>query len=345
LFFLLIGTPLETKKRATTILDIAKRAGVSPSTVSRIINGSTPVAPEKHAAVMDAIKRLNYRPNSAAQQLVRGRSGTIGVVTQHQGSPFFAEMQLGIERGMIGSSYAPVFVSGQWHLQEELDGLNRLIERQVEALIVIGGTIPDDVLQELSESMPLLCIGRNVPGVRSIAIDNFRAAHAAVSYLIQMGHESIVHITGLLSHHDAGERLNGYRQALTDAGLSIRPELIIEGDYTEASGVLAVERLFSGSSRARFSAIFAGNDQIAAGARLALYRRGVRVPQDVSLIGFDDQQWSEYMTPPLTTIRQPAYQMGYSAVQTVLSLLNDQPMDVPTFEAELVVRESVAMRQ
>ncbi len=336
---------METKKRATTILDIAKRAGVSPSTVSRIINGTSPVAPEKHAAVMDAIKRLNYRPNSAAQQLVRGRSGTIGVLTQHQGSPFFAEMQLGIERGLIGSMYTSVFVSGQWHLQEELAGLNRLVERQVEALIVIGGSIPDEYLLELADSHPLLCIARSVPGIRSIAIDNFKAAHAAVSYLIQMGHQSIVHITGLLSHNDAVERLNGYRQAITDAGLKIRPELIIEGDYTEASGVLAIERLFSGSSRQVFSAIFGGNDQIAAGARLALYRRGVRVPQDVSLIGFDDQRWSEYMTPPLTTIRQPAYQMGYSAVQTVLGLLNDQEIDLPTFEAELVIRESVAMRQ
>lgn len=336
---------METKKRAATILDIAKSAGVSPSTVSRIINGSTPVAPEKQAAVMEAIKQLNYRPNSAAQQLVRGRSGTIGVVTQHQGSPFFAEMQLGIERGLIGSSYTPLFVSGQWHLQEEIDGLNRLIERQVEALIVIGGSIPDEYLQELAEAQPLLCIGRNVPGVECIAIDNFKAAYEAVSYLIQMRHEAIVHVTGLLSHKDAEERLNGYRQALIDAGIKIRPELILEGDYTEASGVLAIERLFSGSARPYFSAIFAGNDQIAAGARLALYRRGVRVPQDVSLIGFDDQQWSEYMTPPLTTVRQPAYQMGFSAVQTVLGLLNDQPIDVPLFESQLVVRESVAMRQ
>lgn len=293
---------------------------------------------------MDAIKHMNYRPNSAAQQLVRGRSGTIGVVTQHQGSPFFAEMQLGIERGLVGSSYTPIFVSGQWHLQEELDGLNRLIERQVEALIIIGGSIPDTYLAELAEMQPLLCIGRTVPGVRCLAIDNFKAAYDAVSYLIQMGHSSIAHITGLLAHYDAEERLNGYRRALSDAGLKIHPELIIEGDYTEASGVLAIERLFSGASRAAFSAIFCGNDQIAAGARLALYRRGVRVPQDISLVGFDDQQWSEYMTPPLTTIRQPAYQMGFSAVQAVVALLDEREPELPPFEAKLVIRESVAMR-
>ncbi|MCP4422906.1 MAG: substrate-binding domain-containing protein, partial [Chloroflexi bacterium] len=157
----------------------------------------------------------------------------------------------------------------------------------------------------------------------------------------------IAHITASVVYHesvnDIHRRLEGYQQALRDAGIEPDPRLVVEGNLQQQSGVLAVEMLLS---RGRpFSAIFAANDQMAFGARLALYRRGIRTPEDVSLVGFDDESSAAYMVPPLTTIRQPSAQMGQAAARAVLSLINGKSEDLPVFQAELIIRESVARQR
>ncbi len=158
--------------------------------------------------------------------------------------------------------------------------------------------------------------------------------------MIDYGHRRIVHITGLLSHQDSADRLAGYKQALQDSGIQIDENLIIEGDFSEQSGLLAIQALLMRGQI--FSAIFAANDQVAYGARLGLFRQGLRVPDDISIIGFDDQPGSTYMIPPLTTIRFPAVEMGQVAARAILDLLKGKSFTPPTFKAELVVRESVA---
>jgi LacI family transcriptional regulator len=159
---------------------------------------------------------------------------------------------------------------------------------------------------------------------------------------VESGHRQIAHITGLLNHNDAIDRRDGYLKALKDSGITTDPNLIIEGDFTEPSGMMATEMLLM-QGRV-FSAIFAANDQMAIGARLALYRRGLRVPEDVSIVGFDDQPPSSYMIPPLTTMQRSPLEMGEKACKALLSLIRNEPFVLPIHESKLVIRESVARR-
>ncbi len=327
---------------AVTIHDIAREAKVSPSTVSRVLNGNVPVAPEKRAAVLAVIKRLNYQPNAIAQGLVRRRTAAVGVMTQSIASPFYGAILVGIEHGLSGSGYHAIFASGNWRTDEELAALDRLSQRRVDALILLTGVLPDDRLLRFAADLPLVIIGRSIAGIddRCLRVNDFHAAYEATRYLIMLGHRRIAHIAGPSLHQDASDRRAGYQAALTEAGLAIEPQLIVEGNYTEQSGLLAMQALLSRAEM--FSALFAGNDQMAYGARLALYRNGIRVPEDVSLVGFDDQYGSAYTTPPLTTVRQPTYDMGHAAAQAILRLLDGQPPALPHFTTELIIRESAA---
>src|SRR4051812_30370028 len=183
------------KKQAVTILDIARLAGVSPSTVSRILNGTVAVAPDKTAAVMKVVEQLNYKPNIVAQGLVRGTSSTIGVLIQHLGSPFYGEMLRGVEQALIGSNYSAVFASGRWILKDELRALELLLSRRVDAMIIVGGQIPDEYIRDMAQDTPTLVVGRIIEGFQDYCmnINNFEAARNATSYLIEMGHRSIAH--------------------------------------------------------------------------------------------------------------------------------------------------------
>jgi LacI family transcriptional regulator len=323
-----------------TMQDIAARAEVSLSTVSRVLSGSARVSEKKRAAVRAAVEALNYRPNIFAQGLVKGESRTVGVLTQYISAPVLDAILHGILGGLRGSGYSPLFADGYWQPARERKSIQLLLERQVDGLIVLWGATPDAHLREVAQQVPLVVIGRRLEGLEAhcIRIDDFMGAYRATEHLIGLGHRQIAHIAGIMERDDAQQRHYGYCRALEDAGLPVDETLIIEGNYVEQSGVVATEMLFT---RGRpFSAIFAANDQMAYGARLALYRRGIRVPQDVSLVGFDDQPHSAYITPPLTTIRQPAVQMGEVAAAAILHRIRGEPYTIPQFPAELIVRES-----
>src|SRR5215211_1223863 len=204
-----------------TIHDIAREAKVSPSTVSRVLNGNVPVAPEKRAAVLAVVKQLNYQPNAIARGLVRRRTAAIGVMTQSIASPFYGEILLGIEDGLSGSGYHAIFTSGNWRTDEELAALGRLSQRRVDALILLTGALSDEHLLRVAADLPLVIIGRSIPAIadRCLQVDNFQAAYEATHYLITLGHRRIAHIAGPASHHDSAERRAGYQAALKDAGL------------------------------------------------------------------------------------------------------------------------------
>jgi LacI family transcriptional regulator len=303
------------------------------------------VAEQKRDAVQAAVKKLRYRPNASAQGLVSGRTGAVGVLTQSIASPFYGEILLGIERGLADSEYLAVVASGNWRTEDELSALNLLSGRRVDGLIALPGVIPDEHLRQVAEDLPLIVIGRFVAGMEShcLRLDDLEAASDATRYLIGLGHQRIVHIAGPSTHQDAVDRRAGYTRALDQAGLQADEQLIVMGDYTEQSGLLAVQSLLRRA--VLFSAIFAANDQMAYGARLALYRNGLRVPDDVSLVGFDDQPSSAYTAPPLTTVRQPTLEIGRAAAQAVLSALNGQQVALPRLTTELIVRESAARRR
>jgi LacI family transcriptional regulator len=336
-------------RKASTLEDIARKAGVSASTVSRVLNGSKHVAEKKRALVMAAIDQEGYRPNLVARGLVRGRSMTIGVVIQDISSPFFARMVSGIEQGLDGSEYQPMFASTHWRSESQASDaqpLQLLLERRVDGLIVLASSISDDELRAAATRVPLVVVARSVPGIEEqcITIDNQRSAHHATRYLLGLGHTRIAHIAGTPGHPDAIDRHIGYRDALLERGLPVEQCFIVAGDFTEESGVMAVEQLLARGER--FSAVFAANDQMAYGAMLGLYDHGIRIPTDISLVGFDDQFLSAYTLPPLTTVRQPSTEMGRAAAKGLRRLLRDEPPQLPHISAELVIRKSaIYLRQ
>lgn len=329
-------------KPKITIGDIAQRANVSKSTVSRVLNGTTAVAEDKRTAVLEAMAALAYKPNVFARSLASGQSLTIGILTQNFGSPVYDIILRGILVGLEHTPYSPLFADGRWQPNTEKRAIQTFLDRRIDGLIVIGGYCPITFLQETAQTIPTLIIGRHIEPMASqcLNVDNFQAAYQATRHLIESGHRDIAHITGILAHEDAAHRLDGYRHALTEAGIPINPDLIVEGNFRRSAGAMAVEMLLM--RRRPFSAIFCANDQMAFGARLTLHRHGIRVPDDVSLMGFDDQPDSAFMTPPLSTMRQPAEAIGRTAAQLLIQWMQEEQTAVPPFTAELVLRESVA---
>ena len=327
-----------------TIQDIAELANVSISTVSRVLNNTAPVAEETRKRVLKIIADLGYQPNLFAQGLAGGQSRTIGVLTQLIGSPFYDVILRGILQGIDGSGYSPLFADGGWNAENENIEINKFIQRQVDGLILLDGHSPEADIQKIARKIPIIIVGREIPGLLSqcVPFDDFEAAYRATKFLIESGHRQIAHIAGMKEHEDAIKRRDGYLAALTDAGIPVYDELIIDGDFTEPSGVMAAEMLLMRGNL--FSAIFAANDQMAYGARLALYRRGIRVPEDVSLVGFDDQAPSAYMVPPLSTIRRTPLEIGEAVGEALIQLIKGKSPQIPKFSSKLMVRESVIRR-
>ena len=323
-----------------TLEMVAHEAGVSPSTVSRILNGTAIVSDDKKNAVDQAILKLGFVPNPVARGLAGGRTMSVGVITQAIDSPFYGAALRGIEETFEPAGYSPLFVSGHWNAATEMRCLEVLKSRYVDGVIVLTGRLPDETLSKFAQTIPVVVTGRNMKaaGLFSLNFDNMQGGKMATQHLIQLGHRNIAFITGSLEHPDSVERFNGYKAALEAAHIAFDPELVIQGEYHEVSGLLAVERLLDSSKQ--FTAIFAANDQMAIGASLALHRRSLRVPEDVSLIGFDDLPASLYGIPPLSTIHQPAYELGQIAATAMLQLLSDQQPNVVVPEPQLIVRES-----
>jgi LacI family transcriptional regulator len=323
-----------------TLERVAERAGVSPSTVSRILNGTAVVSAEKRAAVDEAVAKLGFVPNPVARGLAGGRTLSIGVVSQAIDSPFYGAALRGIEIELDAAGYSPLFMSGHWRADEEARCIDVLKSRRVDGLIVLTGRLADSALRSVARSLPVVVTGRHLKAgnLLSMDFDNREGARQAAQHLIELGHRRIAFISGDPEHPDAIDRLQGYRSAIEAAGLRFDPALVLAGNFTEHSGLLAVERLLD--SRTRFSAMLAANDQMAFGAALGLHRRGRRVPDDVSLVGFDDVAGSLYMVPPLTTVHNPIQEIGQLAARAMLGLLAGERPAIEVPAPRLIVRES-----
>lgn len=299
------------------------------------------MAADKRQAVEDAIQELNFRPNLMAQYLKTGQSMTLGVLTQHVESPFSNEMLRGVEHTLQGMEYVPLIVSGHWNAEEEVERLRLLVARRVDGLIILTGHVNQQTLLEFSQQIPIVATGHNImtERVHSFSINNRLGGYMATRYLLDLGHRDIAHIVGLPDQNDAIERHHGYRQALVSAGIEYDPSLVIQGDFAEVGGLNAVKKLVE--SGRKFSAIFCANDQTCYGAILGLKQCGLRVPEDVSLIGFDDLPFSTYSNPPLTTVRQPIYEMGVKMVKTLLGLIENTELNSDELpELSIVVRDT-----
>jgi LacI family transcriptional regulator len=330
--------------RPATMDAVAALAGVSPSTVSRILNGTAVVDEAKRKAVVEAIAQLGFVPNPVARGLAGGRTFSVGVITQAIDSPFYGAALRGIEDRLNPAGYCALFVTGHWNASSEARGIAVLRARRVDGIIVLTGRLPDQALKTCAKSIPVVVTGRNLkaPGLFSLNFDNFEGGRLATQHLIDLGHLEIAFISGDGDHPDANDRLRGYCAALDAAGITFDPGLVIPGAYDEVSGVMAVDRLLE--SRRRFTAIFAANDQMATGANLALQRRSLRVPTDISVVGFDDLPTSMYAIPPLSSVRQPAYDIGSLAASAMLQLMAGETPTAKVPRPVLVPRESARRR-
>lgn len=333
------GGRVEARGKVTLEM-VAQRAGVSPSTVSRILNGTAVVSGDKRAAVDRAIEKLGFVPNPVARGLAGGRTLSIGVVTQAIDSPFYGAALRGIEGALGSARYSPLFMSGHWHADEEARCIDVLRSRRVDGLIVLTGRLADSALRSVARSLPVVVTGRRLKATNLISLDfdHREGARLATQHLIELGHRRIAFIGGVPEHPDAVEREMGYRLALEEAGLAFDASLVAPGAFTEHSGMQAVDSLLKG--RARFTAIFAANDQMALGAALALYRRGKRVPEDISLVGFDDVAGSMYAIPPLTTVHNPIQELGELAASAMLAMLAGERPQATVPAPRLVTRDS-----
>jgi LacI family transcriptional regulator len=325
---------------AVTLEMVAKEAGVSPSTVSRILNGTARVRDSKVRAVEAAIAKLQFIPNPVARSLAGGKSMSIGVVTQRIDSPFYGEALASIEKGLLRGSYSPLFVSGHWREGDERRCVDHLLSRRVEGIILLTSCLPDQELVNLARSVPLIVTGRRVHGERmySLDVDSTMGARLATEYLIGQGHRQIAFISGPPNHPDALQRFSGYKAALAANKIPFAAKLVAPGDYLEMGGHTAINALLD--SRVEFTAVFAANDQTAHGAMLALHRRGLKVPQDVSLVGFDDLPASAFMIPPLTTVHRSIDEIGEGAAEAMIDLVEGRTPRAKVPSPTLAVRES-----
>lgn len=323
-----------------TIEMVAKEAGVSPSTVSRILNGTAVVSEAKKKSVEDAVAKLGFVPNPMARGLAGGRTFSVGVITQSMDSPFYGPALRGIEDALDPAGYSPLFVSGNWQAQTEARCIDILLSRRVDGIIVLTGRLTDAALKACAKKVPVVVTGRNLKAADlfSLNFHNLEGGRLATEHLLNQGHRRIAFISGDPQHPDAIQRLAGYQQALEQAGIAFDPGLVVQGEYNEDSGLQAALRLLN--AKKRFTAIFAANDQMAVGAAHGLLRHGLRIPDDVSLVGFDDLPTSLYAFPPLTTVHQPAYELGQLAAEAMLTLLSGTKPLLQVPAPRLITRES-----
>ncbi len=324
-------------KRNPTILDVAGAAGVSTATVSRALNGGR-IAPHTQRKVETAITALGYRRNKLARGLVTGKTGVIGVVIPDIAGPLYAQMARGIEDVLETQGMHFMLVTGNRDPEQERQAIELLLERQVEALILIGSGLQHDPLEETLKGGPATVLMQREGSKErfaTISLANFDGAFAATSYFIAKGHKNIAHIAGI--RRGGEERLRGYRQAMKNADLPVGP--VIQGGFTEQSGYHDAAQLLQYKD---VTAVFCANDRIALGLYRYCKTQGLQIPDDLSIIGFDDLPWVAYLDPPLTTIRQPAREMGRIAATQALAMLsgNTPPQNTP-ITAELIERSSV----
>lgn len=329
-----------------TLEEIAKRAKVSRSTVSRVINDDPKVSAATRKRVLAIVKRLNYHPNMAARSLAAGRTRILGLVIPMGVSTLFSD------------PYFPILIQGVtsacnthdhsvmlWLAEPEYE--RRMIGQimhsgLIDGVILASMLVDDSLMNSLIESdMPFVLVGRHPTDSRVsyVDVDNIGSAKEIVTYLFQLGYRRIATITGPSNMIAGADRLQGYKSALRDARIKVDNNLIVAGDFSENSGYLGMQKLLP----LKPDAVFAASDTMARGALRAIRAAGLQVPNDIAVVGYDDMPFAENSDPPLTTVRQPIQRAGFAAAETLIDLIQDrasQPKRI-LLPTELVQRASV----
>lgn len=326
-----------------TIKDVAKRAGVSVATVSRVLNKSGPVSPEAAERIHEAANALHYVPHGGARSLITSKTSTIGVLLPDLYGGFFSEMIRGIDQTAQHHGYH-LLLSGSHNRKAEMEAAMRAMRGRTDGVIAMSPHFDAATLVEnLPPSLPVIllsCEARD-EDYQVIAIDNVGGAEAMVRHLVKLGHRRIAMVMGEKGHFDTAERLQGYRHALVEAGITPDERYEAQGDFSEASGHRAVQELLALPDRP--TAIFCANDSMAIGGLAAVHDAGLRVPEDMTVVGFDDIPLAHYMSPPLSSVHVPVFEMGERAVTRLIAALKGEPVSERRHErlpTRLVVRSS-----
>ncbi len=334
-----------------TLHDVAARAGVSVSTVSRVVTGAVVVDPATAERVREAIADLGYRPNLLARSFRRRETYTIGLLVPDNSNPFFAEVSRAIENAGYAEGYSVVLCNSDLSAEKQAAYIDVLLAKQVDGLILASSGLIDDAdgageTGELGKiraaGVPCVVVDRNLGDapIDQVLIDNVLGGWLAGDHLARLGHRRIACIAGPHDLTPSAGRVSGFRQALAEHGLAIDPGLLLRGNGRTDGGTLAARRLLDAG--ADFTAVFAFNDQMAAGAIATFLRAGCRIPDDVSVIGFDDIPQAAATFPALTTVAQPTEEMGALGVRLLLERIArpDAPWQRVMLPTRLVVRES-----
>ncbi len=329
-----------------TIKDVARVAGVSIATVSRVINGNHQVGDACRARVKKVIKELGYRPNSNAQALVSKTNSTIGVVTPKLAMTFFGTLAAGVEKTAREQHYKLLMANSMYETESELLAINSLRDHNCQAIILHSEYSDEKTLIKLAAEIPgLVLINRYIPAIanRCVWLDNIAGASEATRFLLDKKHRQFAVITSIYQNGDPGARLTGIRQTLSTQQIELKEEAIEESTANIEGGMQAVQALLA--KKIKFTALLAYNDLMAVGAIHALFAAGLRVPEDVSVIGFDDLIVARACRPQLTTMHYPVEEMASYATKLAIEL-STQPEAVGhrthLFLPQLVERESVS---
>lgn len=325
-----------------TILDIARRANVSITTVSRVINNSPhKVNQNTRERVLKIIKELDYRPNAIAKSLINKKTMSIGVIIPDISNPYYAEIVRGIQDLADQRGYTVLLQNTDRRKDRIIKYIYLLREKSADGVIFSGGIIHEpDVLKVLKPIQDrVVVIGRHPVNFPSIRVDNINGAIEATQHLINLGHRNILFIGGPDKSTTAKDRLKGYLNVLKKLGDQDGKELIKKGDFTIMSGYTITKEFLLQKNRP--TAIFAANDQMAFGAIKAIKEEGLKIPEDIAVVGFDNLPLSSYIDPPLTTVEIPMYDLGYTAMEILINLLSGKKVErIKLFKTKLIIRES-----
>lgn len=332
-----------------TMKDVALQAGVSTTTVSHIINDTRHVSEELRQRVSDAIAALNYQPHGPARSLRTKQTRTIGMIIPDNSNPFFAEVARSVEDAAFENNYSVILCNSDGSVEKELNYVRLLIEKGVDGLAFISaGRDPQSIEMLVRQSIPWVVADREIPGadvdvaVDEVLVENLAGGFKATEYLISLGHKRIGCIAGPFQLTPSAQRLMGYKQALQGAGFTVDPDLIIQGDFHNRSGYENCRTLTALSDPP--TAIFACNDLMAIGALKAAHDLGLSIPQQLSIVGFDDIAWSSFSIPRLTTIAQPKQEMGRLLTALLVERIKDDQLTHRrmTLPVKLIMRDSCA---
>lgn len=339
------------KQYRPTMKDVASQANVSVSTVSYVLNGTGPVSADRRARVLNAVRELNYIPNESARSLKRRSASTIGLAIPDLSNPFFSELARGVERAAAERDVLVVLCSSENSEEAESTNARLLRSRRVDGVIYLTGfdESPNSLL-ELQTLGPVILVDERIPGAElpAIVADGRRGARDVATHVVQLGHRRFACIAGPEALWTAEQRLSGYREALAMGGIDPDGMRVAVGDYRMDSGYELARELLDVPVAERPTALLCANDMMAIGALEYCRGNGIRVPGDVSIVGFDDVPMAALLTPRLTTVRQPAHEMGIRAAEVLIDRIRstndaaDNDLPAP-FPVEIKVRESAAV--